>query len=257
MDTVQRQRFVQENLIEVRYIARRIHGRLPPHVPFSDLVQAGIIGLIDAVDKFDPRKHVQFTSYARYRIRGAILDGLRQMDWGPRSLRQKARRLEQASRELTSELGQIPSRLELASKLRLPIEDFQRLLGDLNGLQLESLHIGSEEGTGQQNVLVAFRPEEDPFQMTFRLELRLLLKEALSELDGKEGAVVGLYYLREFTMKEIGGFLGIGESRVSQIHAAAMGHLRSHLAEVHFFHARPVNDGKWGSARVKNSVLAV
>ncbi len=257
VDTIERQRLVQENLTEVRYIARRIHERLPPHVSLDDLIQAGIIGLIDAVDKFDPRKNVQFISYSRYRIRGAILDSLRQMDWGPRNLRQKARRLEQASRELTGELGHVPSAPEIASKLGLPIEDFQRLLGDLNGLRLESLHIWSEEGVGEKDVPVASRPEEDPFQITFRLEMRHLLQEALSELDGKEGAVLGLYYLEEFTMKEIGEMLGIGESRVSQIHAAALRHLRSRLARFQFFPPRPENDWRWSSDHARNSAVAV
>jgi len=230
VDAVERQRLVLENLTEVRYIARRIHERLPPHVSFGDLVQAGIVGLIDAVDKFDPQKNVQLMSYARFRIRGAILDSLRLMDWAPRNLRRQAHRLEQASRELIGELGHSPSASEIASKLGLPIEDFQRLLGDLRGLRLESLQIWSDEATGEQALPVAFRPEEDPFQMTFRLETRHLLKEALSELDEKEGAVLGLYYFEELSMKDIGMILGIGESRVSQIHAAALVHLRSLLA---------------------------
>jgi RNA polymerase sigma factor FliA len=230
VDDVERQRLVLENLTEVRYIARRIHERLPPHVSFGDLVQAGILGLIDAVDKFDPQKNVQLMSYARFRIRGAILDSLRLMDWAPRNLRRQAHRLERASRELIGELGHSPSASEIASKLGLPIEDFQRLLGDLRGLKLESLQLCSDEGTGEDALAVASRPEEDPFQMASRLETRLLVEEALTELDEKERDVLGLYYLEELTMKDIGMILGIGESRVSQIHAAALVHLRSLLA---------------------------
>ena len=229
VDAVRRQRLVLENLAEARYIARHIHERLPPHVSLDDLFQAGILGLLDAVDKFDPQKNVQFKSYARFRIRGAIMDSLRQLDWGPRNLRRQARRIEQTSRELTGELGHLPSESELATKLDLPIEDFQLLLGELRGLRLESLHISSEEGTGEEGVPVAFRPEEDPFEMTFRWEIRRLLGEALSELGEKEGDVLGLYYVEELTMKDIGRILGIGESRVSQIHAAALLHLRSLL----------------------------
>jgi len=257
VDTIERQRLVLENLTEVRYIDRRIHGRLPPHVSFDDLIQAGMLGLIDAVDKFDPQKNVQFLSYARYRIRGAILDDLRQLDWGPRNLRQKARRLEQASRELTGELGHVPSGSEIASKLGLPIEDFQQLLGDLNGLRLESLHLWPEEETGEHHVPVAIRPEEDPFLMTFRLEIRHLLREALSELDGREGTVLGLYYLQEFTMKRIGEILEIDESRVSQIHAAALRHLRSRLRRFYFFPPRPENDWRWSSDRAEDLALSV
>jgi RNA polymerase sigma factor for flagellar operon FliA len=229
VDAVGRQGLVLENMAEVRYIARHIHERLPSHVSIDDLFQAGILGLIDAVNKFDLQKNVQFKSYARFRIRGAILDSLRQLDWGPRNLRRQGRRIEQTNRELTGELGHFPSESELASKLGLPIEDFQHLIGELRGLRLESLQICSDEGTGEETLPVAFRPEEDPFEMTFRWELRHLLGEALSELGEKEGDVLGLYYVEELTMKDIGRILGIGESRVSQIHAAALVHLRSLL----------------------------
>src|SRR5215468_6554430 len=128
---VERQRLLNENLTEVRYIARRIHDRLPSHVPFEDLVHAGILGLIDAVDKFDPQKNVQLKSYARFRIRGAILDSLRQMDWSPRNLRRQARRIEEANRDLSAELGRAPTEAEIASKLGMQLSEFQLLLRDL------------------------------------------------------------------------------------------------------------------------------
>src|ERR1700694_2489544 len=134
LDPVERQRLLNENLPEVRYIARRIHDRLPSHVPFDDLVHAGILGLIDAVDKFDPSKNVQLKSYARFRIRGAILDGLRQMDWSPRNLRRQARRIEDTHRELAAELGRAPSEPELAARMGLGLEEYQQLLGELRGL---------------------------------------------------------------------------------------------------------------------------
>src|SRR6202166_2059008 len=138
-DSAERQRLLTENLQEVRYIARRIHDRLPSHVPFEDLVHAGILGLIDAVDKFDPAKNVQLKSYARFRIRGAILDSLRQMDWSPRNLRRQARRIEDANRELAAELGRAPSEPELAGRLGIELIEYQRLLGELRGLDLGSL----------------------------------------------------------------------------------------------------------------------
>src|ERR1700688_354069 len=138
-DSAERQRLLTENLQEVRYIARRIHDRLPSHVPFDDLVHAGILGLIDAVDRFDPGKNVQLKSYARFRIRGAILDSLRQMDWSPRNLRRQARRIEDANRELAAELGRAPSEPELAGRLGIELIEYQRLLGELRGLDLGSL----------------------------------------------------------------------------------------------------------------------
>src|SRR5947208_10134194 len=139
LDSEERQRLLNENLPEVRYIARRIHDRLPSHVPFEDLVHAGILGLIDAVDKFDPHKNVQLKSYARFRIRGAILDSLRQMDWSPRNLRRQARRIEEINRELAAELGRAPSEPELAARIGLSLSEFQQLLGELRGLDLGSL----------------------------------------------------------------------------------------------------------------------
>jgi RNA polymerase sigma factor FliA len=222
-----RQRLLLENLAEVRYIARSIHGRIPSHVSFEDLFHAGIVGLIDAVDKFDAHKNVQLKSYARIRIRGAIMDSLRKMDWGPRQLRRQARSVDRASRALASELGKSPSTSEVASKLCINLEDLHRLLGEIQGLRLESLQSGSREASGEDYPAFAFRMEEDPFQMTFQKELRDLLDVALSQLDEKEGQVLLLYYREEFTMKQIGLILELGESRVSQIHAAALVHLRS------------------------------
>jgi RNA polymerase sigma factor for flagellar operon FliA len=257
VDTIERQRLVLENLAEVRYIARRIHERLPPHVSFDDLLQDRMLGLIDAVDKFDPQKNVQFLSYARYRIRGAMLDNLRQLDWGPRNLRQKARRLEQASRELTGELGRVPSAPEIASKLGMPIGEFQRLLGDLNGLRVDSLHLSAEGETEAQHVPLAIRLEEDPFQMTLRLEILRLLREALSELEEREGTILGLYYLEEFTMKRIGEILGIDESRVSQIHAAALCRLRSRLRGFHSFPPFSEDDRSRPQDRAKELAVSV
>ena len=232
VDTIERQQLLMENLPEVRYIARRIHDRLPSHVPFDDLVHAGILGLIDAVDKFDPSKNVQLKSYARFRIRGAILDSLRQLDWGPRHLRRQARRIEEANRELAAELGRAPAEPELAERLGMELEEFQQLLGELRGLDLGSLQGQSDDGLFEENVAVATtRADEDPFHLTLRTEMRSILAHAIEELDEKERQVLGLYYLEELTMKEVGMILDIGESRVSQIHTAALIRLRSRLQD--------------------------
>ncbi|MGH9740959.1 MAG: sigma-70 family RNA polymerase sigma factor [Candidatus Acidiferrum sp.] len=232
LDPAERERLLTENLPEVRYIARRIHDRLPSHVQFDDLLHAGIIGLIDAVDKFDPEKNVQLKSYARFRIRGAILDSLRQLDWSPRNLRRQARRIEEAHRELAAVLGHAPSEPELATHLGLDLEEFQRLLGELRGLDLGSLH-GQSEDSGEEEQLsgVAVRPEEDPFGVTLRAEMRTLVSQAIDELEEKERQVLALYYLEELTMKEVGMIMNIGESRVSQIHTAALIGLRSRLKQ--------------------------
>ena len=232
LDPAQRERLLQENLPEVRYIARRIHDRLPPHVLFDDLVHAGILGLIDAIDKYDPRRNVQLKSYARFRIRGAILDSLRQMDWSPRALRRQARRIEDAQRELAATLGHAPNELEIAARLGMPLDEYQHLLGELRGLDLGSLFVSSAEETAETpHPSLTAREEEDPFAQCLRSEMRGLLATAIEELEEKERHVLGLYYLEELTMKEVGVILDIGESRVSQIHTAAILRLRGRLRE--------------------------
>src|SRR5215470_11253150 len=139
----EREHALMEQLPQVRYIARRIHERLPRHVPFEDLVHAGVIGLIDALNKFDQTKHVQFSSYAKFRIRGAILDSLRELDWSPRELRRKGRMIEQAYSRLSGRLGRAPSENELAKELGLELREFQSLLAELDGLELGSLRVES------------------------------------------------------------------------------------------------------------------
>src|ERR1051326_9442756 len=133
-ETEARNQLILSELSQVYYVARRIHERLPQHVPFEDLVHAGVIGLIDALQKFDQSKHVQFGSYAKFRIRGAILDSLREMDWSPRELRRKARQVEDALHQLRSELGRNPTEQELAGALRLDLHELQGLLGESEGL---------------------------------------------------------------------------------------------------------------------------
>ena len=232
VDAAERERLLQENLPEVRYIARRIHDRLPPHVPFEDLVHAGILGLIDAIDKYDATRNVQLKSYARFRIRGAILDSLRRMDWSPRALRRQARRIEDAQRELAAALGHSPNEAEIAAHLGMPLQEYQQLLGELRGLDLGSLYVGgSEEAPETPHPSLTTKEEEDPFEQCLRSELRTLLAGAIDELDERERHVLGLYYLEELTMKEVGVILDIGESRVSQIHTAAILRLRGRLRD--------------------------
>src|SRR5215813_6831556 len=200
IDFDERQHLLTENLPEVRYIARRIHDRLPSHVSFEDLVHAGILGLIDAVDRFDPSKNVQLKSYARFRIRGAILDSLRQLDWSPRHLRRQARRIEEVNHELSAELGRNPSEPEIAAKLGISLKELQRQLGELRGLDLGSLQSQAEDHGGEEHLSAAALQEgEDPFQLAVKSEMRTLLAQGIDELDEKERQVLGLYYLEELT----------------------------------------------------------
>lgn len=233
-DPCERERLLLEHLPQVRYLARRIHDRLPAQVPLEDLIHAGVLGLIDAVDKFDPSKHVQLKSYAKFRIRGAIVDSLRAMDWSPRRLRREARRIEEAHRDLKLRLGRVADENELAAELGMSLAEFQHLLGELHGLDLGSLQAEASDSKSEDDI-VSRTPgglDEDPFAQCLQGEMRSLVAEALGDLDEKERQVVTLYYLEELTMKEVGAVLGVGESRVSQIHAVALIRLRSRLHEL-------------------------
>jgi RNA polymerase sigma factor for flagellar operon FliA len=227
----ERDRLLLEHLPTVRYLARRIHERLPQHVELEDLISAGVVGLIDAFSKFDHSKKVQFKSYAQFRIRGAILDSLRTLDWSPRELRRKGRAVEEAIRATTQRLGRAPAEPEIAAEMGVTLSEFQQLLGDLKGLEIGSLHIERTEDSGDQELAyIPGSPEEDPLFRCLKGELKQRLADAIDELPERERLVLTLYYYEELTMKEIGLTLGVVESRVSQIHSAAVLRLRVALA---------------------------
>jgi RNA polymerase sigma factor FliA len=228
---ISEQRMLEE-LPQVKYIARRIHERLPQHVPFDDLLHAGIVGLIDAMHKFDASKKVRFASYAKFRIRGAILDSLREMDWSPRDLRRKARRLETTMQQLQMELGRSASEPELAQAMGMSLADFQRLLDEIRGLEIGSLQIESLEDGRETNLgeTLPGPPDQDPLTLYLRSERKEMLAKAIAQLPKREQQVLALYYQEELTMKEVGATLGVGESRVSQIHSMAVARLRSILS---------------------------
>ncbi len=227
----EQERMMIEHLPIVRYLARRIHERLPQHVEMEDLVSAGVIGLMDAFQKFDPNKKVQFRSYAQFRIRGAILDSLRTLDWSPRELRRKGRVIEEAIRTLTARIGRQPSESEVAAEMGLPLGDYQQVLGQLKGLEIGTLHMERSEDSGEEELAyIPNKPEEDPLFRCLAGEMKERLAEAVSNLPERERLVMTLYYYEEMTMKEIGLALGVVESRVSQIHSSAVVHLRALLA---------------------------
>ncbi|HZU09688.1 MAG TPA: FliA/WhiG family RNA polymerase sigma factor [Pseudacidobacterium sp.] len=231
--TPEQERMMLEHLPVVRYIARRIHERLPQHVEMEELVSAGVLGLMDAFQKFDPAKKVQFRSYAQFRIRGAILDSLRTLDWSPRELRRKGRAVEQAIRVLTARLGRTPSENEIAAELGMELGDYHQLLGELKGLEIGTLHMERSEDSGEEELAyVPNRQEDDPLFRCLEGELRERLAEAIRKLPERERLVMTLYYYEEMTMKEIGLTLGVVESRVSQIHASAVLRLRAMLADL-------------------------
>jgi len=231
--TDEQERVLLDHLPIVRFLSRRIHERLPQHVDIEDLVSAGVVGLMDAFAKFDPTKKVQFRSYAQFRIRGAILDSLRTLDWSPRELRRKGRAVEEAIRALTARMGRAPGEGEVAAEMALGLEEYQQLLGDLKGLEIGTLHMERNEDSGEEELAyVPGRIEEDPLFRCLRGELEERLSEAIAALPDRERLVMSLYYYEEMTMREIGLALGVVESRVSQVHASAVAHLRATLKDL-------------------------
>jgi RNA polymerase sigma factor for flagellar operon FliA len=244
-DEDERQRLLTEQMPQVRYIARRIHERLPRHVPFEDLVHAGVVGLIDALQKFDRNKQVQFGSYAKFRIRGAILDSLREMDWSPRDLRRQARRVEEAHDKLRLDFGRNPSEPELAKELGITLPDLQKLLGEISSLEIGSLRVVSPEDGKEEDLCdyLSGSGEESPLAQFLKTEMRDMLARAIEELPEKERQVLSLYYFEELTMKEVGLALGVGESRVSQIHSMAVVRLRARMSELTASSQKPASRG--------------
>jgi RNA polymerase sigma factor for flagellar operon FliA len=241
-----RDQMLLEQLPTVRYLARRIHERLPQHVELDDLISAGVVGLIDAFSKFDHTKKVQFKSYAQFRIRGAILDSLRTLDWSPRELRRKGRAVEEAIRAVTQRLGRVPSEQEIAREMELGLPEYQQLLGQLKGLEIGSLHMERTEDSGDEELAyIPGAPEDDPLFRCLQGEVKQRLTDAIDELPEKERMVLTLYYYEELTMKEIGLTLGVVESRVSQIHSAAVVRLRSTLAGLRANRFPPKKQAAW------------
>jgi RNA polymerase sigma factor for flagellar operon FliA len=235
LDAAARNRLLMDHLPQVRYIARRIRERLPACVQLEDLVHAGVLGLMEALRRYDPNRHVEFKSFARHRIQGAILDSLRELDWAPRTLRKRGRELERAHQALRNRLGRPPTEAELAAELRMELKKFQRLVDNLSGANLHSLQqeMGAEELRQEENrsdFLIA--QMDDPFTICLSGEISRLLARAIADLPPRERRVLGLYYYEEQTMKEVARMLGVCEARVSQIHSAALAPLRSRLGEL-------------------------
>ena len=225
-------RLISEQMAQVHYIARRIHHRLPRTVALEDLVQSGILGLIDAMRKFDASKRVHLRSYAKFRIRGAILDSLRDLDWGPRDLRKKARQMDHVEGQLRARHGRAPTEPELAAGMGLSLPEFHRLVGDLRGLDVGSLHTQTDSDENGAAETPVCDPNPNPFELYVQEECCGKLALAMAELSPRERQILGLYYHDEKTMKEIGALLRVGESRVSQIHSAAMARLRVRMRQL-------------------------
>jgi len=220
----------------IKYVANRIAMRLPPHIEVDDLISVGVLGLMDAISKYDSSRGAKFKTYAEFRVRGAILDELRSLDWVPRSIRQKASQVDKVVVALQSKLSRQPEDEEVAKEMGLSLEQFHNTLNETKSIpifSLEDLGIAKESGE-QQSLLdcLAGKADADPQTQIRLVELKEIIAKAIDALPEKERLMVSLYYYEELTMKEIGAVLDITESRVSQIHSKAVYRLRTKLKAI-------------------------
>ena len=229
-----KEQIVLEHTALIRYIVNRIAIRLPSHIDLDDLHNTGVIGLMDAIDKYDPEKNCKFKTYAEFRIKGAILYQLRSLDWVPRSIRQKSRKLERAYGEVEQRLGRPASEDEVADSLGLQLDKFHELLNQVRGISLvnlEEIRSGGPDGerSGTFGDVVEDVKAENPFSSFKFHEMKQIVADTIATLPEKERLVISLYYYEDLNMKEIGSILGITESRVCQIHTKSVLRLRSKL----------------------------
>jgi len=228
-----RDRLIRQYAPLVKYVAGKVAVGMPNNVEFDDLVGYGVFGLFDAVDKFDPKKHVKFKTYAVTRIRGAIFDELRSMDWVPRSVRQKTREIEETIRRLESTLGRSATDQEIAKEMNMSVKEFQKLMMKVSGTSMLSLNDVWYTGDEDDKVTIADSVESpqsmNPDTIVEKSEIKRVIVEAIGELPDKEKKVLVLYYYEDLTLKEIGKVLSVTESRVSQLHTKAIMRLRSKL----------------------------
>lgn len=229
-----REEIVHKYLHLVKYVAGRISVSLPPNVELSDLVNDGVLGLLDAIEKYDDERGVKFETYAITRINGAILDALRSLDWVPRAVRQRARELERAHQELEASLGRAPSEDELAEHMGIDAKELARIVQRVRGTSVLSLEESLPTERGHE-IPLADTLRDDGGDIVGEIEQREVRDEltaAVDDLAPQERRVIRLYYFEGKTLKEIKGVLGVSESRVSQIHAQAVIHLRKRLQEL-------------------------
>jgi RNA polymerase sigma factor for flagellar operon FliA len=216
----------------VRYNAERIHVKLPDEVELDDLMSSGIFGLMDAIDAFDLDRGVKFETYCAPRIRGAILDELRSMDWVPRLVRSRAHKLESATKQLEVELGRSPTGEEIARRLRIPMDEFEKIAKDASAVGLVSLSRKWFETDSNKDVreidVLEDKKGADPVREIQRKDLKELITKGLSRA---ERLIIILYYFEEMTMKEIGATLDLSESRVSQMHSSILARLKAQMQE--------------------------
>jgi RNA polymerase sigma factor for flagellar operon FliA len=236
--------YVEQYSPLIRYLADRLASRLPGHIVKDDLVSSGVLGLIDAVDRFESGRGIMFKTYAEFRIKGAMIDELRSLDWVPRTVRKKANELERLYKRLEQELGHPPSDEEAAEAMGIAVPAFLKLLDEVSAVNMIDIDAFHSEGTSGREPtdvyeILADENNVDALSVMGQQEARQVLIEAIDTLAEKERLVVTLYYHEELTMKEIGQVMGYTESRISQLHTKSMIKLRGKLGE--YFDKRKKN----------------
>lgn len=228
-----RDKLIQEYAPKIKYMAYRLSYRLQPDIDIDDLISAGVIGLMDAMDKYDPSKETLFKTYAEFRIRGAMLDEIRAMDWIPRSVKEKSGLLYRTIAKLEKRLGRPPAEEEIAKELNMTLEEYQDFLLQAHGSSMISLEDLGQNSDDDRDILECIEnpDKRDPLTLLLKKDTRDILVRAIENLPEKERKVVSLYYYNELTMKEIGRILEVTESRVSQLHTQAMFRLKGKLQD--------------------------
>jgi RNA polymerase sigma factor for flagellar operon FliA len=226
----EREKLIMEHLPQVRLIARRIHERLPDSISMDDLISTGTIGLIAAIDRFDKSQNVKLKTYAEYKIRGAILDSLRGLDWAPRQQRKRSKQIEATIAKVEQQVHRTPTEDEIAEALNLTIEEYHEWLVDIRGVNLGSLEVASPEEESRDLLKYISDDEENwPSRLLERSELEKLLAQALDRMPYIERTVLTLYYHEELTLREIAKVVKLHESRISQLKSQAILRLRSYI----------------------------
>ena len=222
-----RDALIMEHLPQVRIIARRIHERLPGNVSIDDLISTGTLGLIAAIDNFDPHENVKLKTYAEYRIRGAILDGLRSRDWAPREKRKMSRRMEAGLAAAEQRMGRTPTEEEIASEIGIPVAEYHDWLVETSGLQIAALEVaGSGEESFSLLKFAASDESKQPHQLFERAELERIVSETIGRMPVPERTVLSLYYFEELNLREIAEVMNLHLTRISQLKTQAILRLR-------------------------------
>jgi len=231
--SLRREALALQHLPQVRLIAKRIHDRLPDYVSLDDLISSGVIGLLAAIDSFDPSLNVQLSTYAERKIRGAILDGLRETDWAPRQVRKRSKLIEAAIHCAKQRLGREATEEEIAAELGIELAEYQRWLTDVRGVELKRLEsTGGEDPAHDLLRFVSDNEESSPSRILERSELERILTLSIDRIPKIERTILHLYYYEELSLREIGVIVGMHLSRVAQLRAQAILRLRSHLERV-------------------------